>query len=587
MEGSAVATPTQIRGRGRWSLILGALLATLTFGAVMAFGDTVTNDVVAGGSDTMITGGSTTINYKINATGGDGQAGCNASDGSQATVNINAPAGVTATPSSLTFNYCGNPTKSVVFSSSTPGDYSITHNVSDSGTGSYSATPANFTLHVQAPPPPPNTAPQLTVPGPLTVEGNTTNGATVSFSVTATDAEDNPDPTPICDHAAGSFFALGTTTVTCSVTDSGGLSDSGFFSVTVVDMTPPSIFAPPNMTVEGNTIGGATVSYPTATATDIVDPSPSVACGASPSFFPLGTTAVTCTATDASGNSSSASLTITVVDTTPPSLSLPGNQTAEATSASGAVVNYTASAGDIVEGAVAVNCVPASGSTFVLGSTTVNCSATDSSGNTATGSFGVTVQDTTPPSLNLPSNITTTASGNSSKVVTYTASATDLVDGTVAVSCSQASGSSFPVGTTTVNCSATDSHNNTANGSFTVTVNYDWTGFFQPIDNGVMNVAKAGSTIPVKFSLSGNQGLNIFYSSSYPNSGKIDCSADPGQDAIEEYSTATVSGLKYDATADQYIYNWKTASNYAGTCRQLIIRLADGTYHRADFKFTK
>ena len=87
--------------------------------------------------------------------------------------------------------------------------------------------------------------------------------------------------------------------------------------------------------------------------------------------------------------------------------------------------------------------------------------------------------------------------------------------------------------------------------------------------------------------LRGDQGLSIFYSSAYPNSGSISCSADPTQDAIEEYATGTVSGLKYDASANQYIYNWKTTSGWAGTCRQLIIRLADGTYHRADFKFTK
>jgi hypothetical protein len=45
--------------------------------------------------------------------------------------------------------------------------------------------------------------------------------------------------------------------------------------------------------------------------------------------------------------------------------------------------------------------------------------------------------------------------------------------------------------------------------------------------------------------------------------------------------------LKYDATADQYIYNWKTQSSYAGTCKRLSVRLMDGSVHTADFKFTK
>ena len=136
-------------------------------------------------------------------------------------------------------------------------------------------------------------------------------------------------------------------------------------------------------------------------------------------------------------------------------------------------------------------------------------------------------------------------------------------------------------------CSATDTRGNKATDSFDVSVSYKWTGFFQPIDNDVMNVAKAGSTIPVKFSLGGDQGLSVFYGGAYPSTGQISCIADPMQDAIEEYSTATVSGLKYDAIAKQYIYNWKTPSSWAGTCRQLIIRLADGSYHRADFKFAK
>jgi hypothetical protein len=123
---------------------------------------------------------------------------------------------------------------------------------------------------------------------------------------------------------------------------------------------------------------------------------------------------------------------------------------------------------------------------------------------------------------------------------------------------------------------------------------FNFSGFFRPVDNpDVVNSAKAGSTIPVKFSLGGDQGLNIFWTLtpnvSYPNSGKLTIDQVTGDpiDALEEYSTATVSGLKYDATANQYIYNWKTDKNWAGTYRQLIIRLEDGTYHRANFYFTK
>ena len=154
---------------------------------------------------------------------------------------------------------------------------------------------------------------------------------------------------------------------------------------------------------------------------------------------------------------------------TPPTLTLPPGQTVEATGPGGAIVTYPVSASGAQGGTLTPSCSPASGSVFPLGSTPDNCSVTDSGGLTATGSFTVTVQDTTPPSLNLPGNIIVQA--GKPAVVTYpAATATDLVDGSVPVNCSPASGITFALGTTTVNCSATDAHHNTATGSFTVFV---------------------------------------------------------------------------------------------------------------------
>jgi len=202
-------------------------------------------------------------------------------------------------------------------------------------------------------------------------------------------------------------------------------------------------------------------------------------------------------------------------------------------------------------------------------------------------SFDVTVVDTTPPALHLPADITTQATGNSQAIVTYTATATDLVDGPVPVSCSPASGSSFPAGTTMVTCSATDAHGNTATGSFTMSVVYGWAGFFQPVDNlTTVNTVKAGSAIPVKFSLSGNQGLNIFKSGS-PASASYTCSGTAPTDAIEQTVTASNSSLSYDSTTDQYTYVWKTDKAWAGSCRALVVKPADNTMRTANFQFTK
>jgi len=119
-----------------------------------------------------------------------------------------------------------------------------------------------------------------------------------------------------------------------------------------------------------------------------------------------------------------------------------------------------------------------------------------------------------------------------------------------------------------------------------VSVIYHWDGFFRPVDNlPTGNTAKAGSAIPVKFSLSGNQGLSIF-AAGYPKPVKITCGTTDTLDDIEETVTAGNSSLNYDAAADQYIYVWKTEKTWTG-CRQLIVKLNDGTSHEAYFTFKK
>jgi hypothetical protein len=115
---------------------------------------------------------------------------------------------------------------------------------------------------------------------------------------------------------------------------------------------------------------------------------------------------------------------------------------------------------------------------------------------------------------------------------------------------------------------------------------WPWRGFFAPIDNQpVVNVVKAGSAIPVKFSLSGNRGLTIF-AAGYPMSNQVSCGSSEA-DAVEETVTAGASSLSYDPVADQYVYVWKTDKSWAGTCRQFVLKLADGSTHRADFRLTK
>jgi Tol biopolymer transport system component len=116
-------------------------------------------------------------------------------------------------------------------------------------------------------------------------------------------------------------------------------------------------------------------------------------------------------------------------------------------------------------------------------------------------------------------------------------------------------------------------------------ITYNFSGFFQPVDNlPTLNSVNAGRAIPVKFSLGGDQGLNIF-EAGYPKSQQIACDSTSNVDGIEVTVTAGSSSLSYDASTDIYTYVWKTEKSWAGTCRQLVLKLNDGTFHRANLKF--
>lgn len=175
-------------------------------------------------------------------------------------------------------------------------------------------TSVNFTMRVLA-----NAAPTLTVPSSLTKEGNTTGGWSADWSdVSATDPEDDPDPTPTCAPPAGEVVPLDTTQVTCSVTDLAGATVSKSFNVTVEDTTPPTLSVPADISVTTSDPGGRVVTFDDPSASDVVDDSPDVSCShASGDTFAVGTTPVTCTATDDRGNPRSASFDVTVQFVTP------------------------------------------------------------------------------------------------------------------------------------------------------------------------------------------------------------------------------------------------------------------------------
>jgi hypothetical protein len=114
---------------------------------------------------------------------------------------------------------------------------------------------------------------------------------------------------------------------------------------------------------------------------------------------------------------------------------------------------------------------------------------------------------------------------------------------------------------------------------------YQFDGFFQPVENmPTLNLMAAGSSVPLKFSLGGDQGLSIF-APGYPASSPIACDANEPGVVIEDTVTAGSSSLSYNTTTGQYTYIWKTERSWKGTCRMLIVRLNDNTEHLAKFRF--
>jgi hypothetical protein len=608
--------------RGKITLLFMACAMVLAIPAV-ALADNVKNDVVAEGNGTITAGGSTTVNYYIQPTGGT----CDAADGSSAKVTINAPAAVTASPGSLTFSACDS-SKPVQFSSDTPGSYSITVSVTDS-VGSYNASPAAFTLKVNAPAvadadkdgvadasdncpniananqadadgdgtgdacdptPNPNTAPNVSVAG-VTAGESYEKGSVPTATCDVTDAEDaNESATPVIDSSALNSYGLGTVTVKCSYTDAGNLSDSDEVSYTIVDTTAPSLTVPSSpVVVEATDANGAKVDFANdVSANDAVDSTPSITClPASGTTFALGTTQVSCTAKDAAGNESAAkTFDVKVQDTTAPVIDSHAAVTEEATGPDGANVSYTSPATtDAVDGSGTATCLPASGTKFALGSTTVTCNATDAAGNKATPTtFTVKVQDTIAPNnIQFVGNIN---DGDSFFFGDVPAQPTcDATDSGSGLDSCVVTGYKTTVGTHTLTATATDKAGNKATKTLSYTVKA-WTtkGFYQPVDmGGVYNTVKGGSTVPLKFELfSGTNELTDTSAIKSLQATKITCASGATIDDIETVATGGTS-LRYDSTGGQYIYNWKTPTG-AGTCYKVTVTAQDDSTITAYFK---
>jgi hypothetical protein len=194
-----------------------------------------------------------------------------------------------------------------------------------------------------------------------------------------------------CVPSSDSGFFRGSAGVSCSATD--GTNTSGCsFTVTVLDTIAPTVTAPADIVRECASPSGTTLVLEPAQASDECD-QPLIFDNA-PDVFPPGTTTVTWTARDLSGNQSlTVQSAVMVVDTTPPEITCPGDLTLEPTSPAGDLLVYPVpDAEDACDANPTVECIPVSGSTVGVGTTTmIHCTATDVAGNQGLCSFSARV----------------------------------------------------------------------------------------------------------------------------------------------------------------------------------------------------
>ena len=228
------------------------------------------------------------------------------------------------------------------------------------------------------------------------------------------------------------------------------------------------------------------------------------------------------------------------------------------------------------------NCTTSSTSSGEGSAILLSATCKDLAGNTGNASYTVRV-DKTVPTLNpvvSPNPILLNG------VATVTSGAADGLSGLASQSCGALDTSS--IGSKTVICSATDNAGNTSSTSVLYSVLYNFEGFASPVDNSILNVAKAGQAIPLKWRVTDANGIpvtNLSAADLTVSVTSLACGLGTTADQNEELA-AGKSGLQ-NLGDGYYQFNWKTPKSYKKSCKTLTLDFGEGTAHTATFQFKK
>jgi len=382
----------------------------------------------------------------------------------------------------------------------------------------------------------------------------------------------DPNPVITCATTTGlgssDQLPAGINTVECVATDaSGNASAPESYIIEVLDVTPPavSLIGPSVQLIEA----GDPYFELGAAATDNVALDGAVVVDASAVNVNVpGDYLVTYTARDTAGNETTISRTVRVVDTTPPQFDeFPVDIVLEAQADGTVIVTFVATASDSSGATPAISCIPPSGTAFAVGDTIVTCTATDAAGNSVTGTFTVTVVDSTAPVVTVPSSpVFETIQGPAGSIVNFDSlvSVSDLVDPAPTLTCAPASGSMFAPGETTVTCTGTDASGNTASADFIVAVGYVGDGIYP-----TKLSAKAGSSNPLSWAWRDASGSIVDTSGEIQMLEITDC-GDPATVFLTAAGDPGASGFRVKVDFS-WEFNWQSDDQFG-------IPLDRGTY---------
>ena len=333
-------------------------------------------------------------------------------------------------------------------------------------------------------------------PSNIVVAAGTTSCDLAALWVAPT-ASDNCTATPVVssNFDPGDLFPIGVTTVTYTAEDGAGNTTTCSFTVTVTDNTAPVLTGcPADILVTTGAACQAVANWNPPVATD--NCSVTVTSNHHPGeAFPAGTTPVIYTATDAAGNVTTCSFNVIASDALAPVFNTcPANIRVSAGTACGANVTWNApTATDNCSATLSLTANHAAGDFFAVGTTTVTYTVADLAGNSATCSFTVTVEDTTPPAFqNCPAQISVASDNSCGAIVHWTPpTATDNC-GVASLVSSHQPGERFDTGTTEVVYTATDNYGNASVCRFNVTVRNEEVPSFTGCPSDVH--AKAGES---------------------------------------------------------------------------------------------